>query len=389
MSSPGQGPRFERLPGGAGAVERREVVVVGGGIGGIEGLLALVDLGEHRLRLRVVAAHPSFVMRPQTLGRPWGAEPLHVDLERLCQDLGVAFTRGTVASVDAGRHELITAGGDVVGYDRLLLAPGARPALPYANVHVLGFGRLPGSLARDSAGSVAIVVPPGTSWTLPAYELAILAAAGGARPVSVHTPEAVPLESFGPGTEEAVGAFLERHGVRVQTGTELEVGAEVDGLADTVVALPILNGPTITGLPLDRRGFVRVDSTMAVTGLADVYAAGDATDNAIKQGGLAAQQADVAANAIVRSCGGNPPAAEEVAVLRGKMTAPDGEELYLRRALHGAHEGEVDDLPLWRPPSVVCAWRLARWLEHRQDGEPQPRTLDHVSRPRTPVPPPG
>jgi sulfide:quinone oxidoreductase len=314
--------------------------------------------------------------------------PRHVDVEHHCRDHGVTVTPGTGAAVDAARRELTTAGGQVIPYERLLLAPGARPALPYANVHVLGFGRLPDTLARDSAGSVAIVVPPGTSWTLPAYELAVLAAAGGTRSVTVHTPEAVALEAFGPGTTRAVGDFLGRHGVQVATGTVTEIGTEVDDLADTVVALPILNGPTIAGLPLDRRGFVRVDGTMAVSGLADVYAAGDATDHAIKQGGLAAQQADAAANAIVRSCGGSPPAADEVPVLRGKMTAPDGEELYLRRALQGAHEGEVDDLPLWRPPSVVCAWRLARWLEHRQDDEPEPRTLDHVSRPRTPVPPP-
>jgi sulfide:quinone oxidoreductase len=353
-----------------GTLQPCKVLIVGGGIAGIEGLMALADLGERRLDVTVVAAHPSFVLRPQIIGEPWGGEAVHLDLHELCRDFGATFVQGTVTAVDAARSHARTAAGVTIGYDRLLLAPGGRTALPYAVTRVIGFGALPHSLAAQLHGSVAIVVPPATTWTLPAYELALLTAARGTREVVVVTPEAEPVECFGPGVQAAVGELLARHGVRVDTGTSLPPHAELDDLAQTVIALPLVHGPSVAGVPVDADGFVRVGADMAVAGLEHVHAAGDATDVGLKQGGLAAQQAEVAATAIVRSCGGTPPAAAYHPVLRAKLTAATadggpGEELYLRRALDGVDEGFAADHPLWQPPSIVCAWRLARWLAYR------------------------
>ncbi len=345
-----------------------DVLIVGGGIAGIEALLAVADLASDGLRLHLVAAHPSFVLRPQILGAPWDRTPVHVDLADLCASFGATFTRGAVTHVDGGARRVLTSSGNAVGYDRLLLAPGGRTSLPYPMVRVLGFGALPHALSSPSRGSVAIVIPPGTTWTLPAYQLALMTAASGERDVRVVTAENAPLEVFGSDTRPAVTAMLHRHGVRVRTGASPEAGRGLAELADCVVALPLVNGPAITGLPLDGGGFIRVDETsMAVVGLDDVFAAGDATDRGIKQGGLAAQQADVAAAAIVRSCGAQPPPAAYAPVLRGMLSAPDGEALYLRRALDGTDPGRASDRALWQPPSVVCAWRLARWLADRRD----------------------
>ena len=50
-------------------------------------------------------------------------------------------------------------------------------------------------------------------------------------------------------------------------------------------------------------GFVPTDTLGRVEGLADVYAAGDATTFPIKQGGLATQQADRIAHTIAASLG--------------------------------------------------------------------------------------
>ncbi|HEV7493657.1 FAD-dependent oxidoreductase [Baekduia sp.] len=365
-------------------VKPLEVLVVGGGIAGVEALMALADLGESRLRLRIVAANPSFVLRPQILGEPWGGDPLHIDLARLCRAFGADFTAGTVDAVDADEHRVGLTDGTTLPYDRLLLAPGARPALPYAAAHVLGFGPLPHELTSESAGSVAIVVPPGTSWTLPAYELALLTAARGRRDVRVVTAETAPLTLFGPAAQSAIRALLHRCGVVVEAGRAPEIGADVSDLADTVIALPLLEGPAIAGVPQDRHGFVQVDAAMAVLATEHVHAAGDATDGPVKQGGLAGQQADTAVAGIVRSCGGEPPMVAYEPVLRGKLTSADDEELFLRRALDGADAGEASAERLWEPPGVVCAWRLARWLSYRRD-ELDEYTLDHVARPRHPV----
>jgi len=47
--------------------------------------------------------------------------------------------------------------------------------------------------------------------------------------------------------------------------------------ADRVVALPVLEGPRLPGVPRDAGGFIPTDPYGRVEGLADVYAAGDAT----------------------------------------------------------------------------------------------------------------
>ena len=57
------------------------------------------------------------------------------------------------------------------------------------------------------------------------------------------------------------------------------------------------------GLPAALNDFIPVDRHCQVRGVERVYAAGDATDFAIKHGGIAAQQADAAAEAIAALAG--------------------------------------------------------------------------------------
>lgn len=68
-------------------------------------------------------------------------------------------------------------------------------------------------------------------------------------------------------------------------------------LAEGVVALPRGAGPALAGLPADARGFVPTDLHGKVPGVDAVEAAGDAIAFPVKQGSLAAQQADAAAEA--------------------------------------------------------------------------------------------
>src|SRR4029079_18860644 len=67
--------------------------------------------------------------------------------------------------------------------------------------------------------NVAFAVPPGASWPLPLYELALMTAAQvaehGLRKVrlSLVTPEQAPLELFGAAASETVGRLLEERGI--------------------------------------------------------------------------------------------------------------------------------------------------------------------------------
>ena len=110
---------------------------------------------------------------------------------------------------------------------------------------------------------------------------------------------------------ELVASRLSDAGVSLRTGADadrvvdgrlhLKSGEELDPAA--VVALPGLRVPAVPGLPQRNGGFVQTDVSMRASGLEDVWAAGDATWFPVKQGGLAAQQADVAARGIAAASG--------------------------------------------------------------------------------------
>src|SRR5262249_32924082 len=125
------------------------------------------------------------------------------------------------------------------------------------------------------------------------------------------TPESSPLELFGPRATDAVATLLEDHGVTVVLDAEpasAEPGALhlADGRtigADRLVALPRAAGRVVPRLPPDPHGFIAVDPHGRVEAVDDVYAAGDITTFPFKQGGLATQQADAAAEAILAGLG--------------------------------------------------------------------------------------
>ena len=143
------------------------------------------------------------------------------------------------------------------------------------------------------AERVLFTVPPGAGWTLPLYELALLAAheLPDGPELTIVTPEPRPLDLFGSVASDALARLLDRAGIGFEGGTMAE--AVVDGAlstrdgrliaADAVIALARLQGPHIAGLPADAEGFIAVDEHGRVIGAPDVFAAGDATTGPVKQ----------------------------------------------------------------------------------------------------------
>jgi sulfide:quinone oxidoreductase len=152
---------------------------------------------------------------------------------------------------------------------------------------------------------IAFVVPRGAAWPLPVYELALLTAERAFEmcvgvDLTLVTPEASPLELFGTGVSGEVARLLTGAGVDVRTRAD---AARCLTGGERVVTVPVLHGPAITGLPHSAYGFLPVDAHGRVIGVDDVYAAGDATDFTVKQGGIACQQADAAAQTIAARAG--------------------------------------------------------------------------------------
>jgi sulfide:quinone oxidoreductase len=130
-----------------------------------------------------------------------------------------------------------------------------------------------------------------------------------------------------------------------------------------VIALPPLAGPRLAGLPEEPGGFVPVDRFARVRGVDSVWAVGDMTARPLKQGGLGAQQADVAAADIAtRVAGADIAVRPYEPSLRGLLLT-GGDPLYLERRPHAPPASEASDAFLWWPPHKVVGRHLGPYLE--------------------------
>jgi sulfide:quinone oxidoreductase len=142
-------------------------------------------------------------------------------------------------------------------------------------------------------------------------------------------------------------------------GGALELGGDERIPTDLAIALPRLDGPALEGLPCDASGFVDVDDFCRVIGVDDVHAVGDMTRAPIKQGGLAAQQAVVAATAIAFAAGADVTPLPYEPVLRALLLT--GETPRWLRAEAGTSEMLSGDAPWW-PPHKIATHYLAPYL---------------------------
>jgi sulfide:quinone oxidoreductase len=126
------------------------------------------------------------------------------------------------------------------------------------------------------------------------------------------------------------------------------------------VTLPRLEGQPIEGVPRDASGFVPVDEFGRVRLLAGVFAAGDITAFPIKQGGIAAQAADAAAETIAAEAGAPVSARPFRPVLRGLLLT-GATPRFMRAELVGGRgdSSVVSSEPLWWPPGKIVGRYLA------------------------------
>ena len=96
---------------------------------------------------------------------------------------------------------------------------------------------------------------------------------------------------------------------------------------------------------------------------------GDATWLPIKQGGLAAQQAEVAAASIAAAAGYDvDPVTFEPVVRAALLTGEEPE--FLRSGPEGEGGTTIARSPLWWPPTKVAGPRLAPYLARAWTGDP-------------------
>jgi sulfide:quinone oxidoreductase len=343
------------------------VVIAGGGVAGLEALLALRALAGDLVDLEMLAPDPAFWYRPLAVGEPFGIARAHrLELAEVARRVSAGLTLAQLASVDTDAHVARTNHGGEIPYDALVIACGAmpRPWLPGAlnfrgPADTEAFRRLLSEAESGDLHSIAFALPPG-AWPLPVYELALLTAThlGERRrdvEITIVTPEPAPLCLFGDAATEAIRTLLTRRGIAVEH-------SGVPSSADRVVTMPTLEGIRILGIPQDEEGFIATDLSGRVHGLTDVYAAGDITQFPIKQRGIAAQQAEVVAEAIAARAGAGLQPHRFEPVLRGLLLT-GGAPRYLRSGR--GDPGTISGEPLWWPPTKIVGRYLGPFLaEH-------------------------
>jgi len=364
--------------------EKPSVLIVGGGIAGMEAALALSELAPGLADVTLIAPEPEFHYKPMVVGEPFTNEPAERrELEPALREIETGFIEEAVVAVHTGEQTVELADGRRLDYDMLLVALGgrARPAFESAETFWAGRSDLSideqlKSAADHPSRTLAFVVPPGCTWPLPLYELALMTRRRVEKDgpygvlLRILTPEDGPLAIFGEPASHAVSDLLRARAIQVDPMTSI---ADEDGRlvihpggepleAGAVIALPEITGPALDGLPVDERGFIPVDLNLRVAGEEDVYAAGDGTTFPVKQGGLATQQADAAAEHIASRLGADVEPHDFDPVLRGQLiTGPDS--LNMEHALAGGHgEGGASLDYLWWPPGKVAGRYLAPWL---------------------------
>jgi sulfide:quinone oxidoreductase len=389
-----------------------QVVVAGGGVAALEAVLAIRGLEESPTPIELLSPSRDFRLQALSVAEPFGGDARTLDLAEFCAEHDVVYRPAGVAEVWGGPRRVLTDRGDEVFYDALLMATGARRSSVLPGSHpfrgggdVAWFGNLLERLRRGAISDVVFAVPRQVKWTLPIWELAMLTAtwlaevASGERKITVVTHERAPMEVLGDAASSRVAELLAERGVELEAGVGavrfdqgrlvFEGGKELR--ADEVVALPGLSVPEIPGVPQGRHGFIGCDAEMRVDGLDRVWVAGDSAWFPIKQGGLAAQQAEVAAAGILRASGAEiePPPLRPI--LRGALIT-GGQPQFIRSEIGADSDAVLTTSPLWWPPIKVAGPRLgpylaARWsldrdeedpgLEHTEDLEPAEDEREH------------
>jgi sulfide:quinone oxidoreductase len=218
---------------------------------------------------------------------------------------------------------------------------------------------------------VAFVNPSGPVWPLPLYELALMSAQAAydagvdGMQIDLFTAESQPLSAFGATASDAVAGLLEDAGIRLHPSSEPRVVSTghlvtpegVEMKVDSLVAMPRLTGPAVKGIPLGDHGFIEVDGHCEVPGTHHrVFAAGDAIDFPVKQGGVGSQAADVAAAAIAHQAGLDVSPIPFHPTVHAKLLTGTGAKFLSTRWIGGeGFDSVISDTPVGSTEKVTAA----------------------------------
>jgi sulfide:quinone oxidoreductase len=388
-------------------MKRPHVLIAGAGVAGLETLLALRALAGDGVDITILAPELTFVNRSMAVDQPFKPQRVRgLRLQHAAAELDARWHHGALDRVGHEHHRVVTEDGEELAYDKLVLAVGAHPEREWTSQGVLTYhdGRdgpsyrlMLRQLREGRINKLAFVKPSGASWPLPLYDLALMTAAKCAQhdltevELSLITPEEEPLGIFGHPASAAVRRLLDESGVTLHPSSYglpsrpgwLDIAPRARRLpVDCIVTQPRLVGPRLRGIPAGRDGFIHTDAHGRLPGLEGVFAAGDATTFPIKQGGLAAQQADAVAETIAASLGVEIDPQPFRPILRGLLLT-GGPARYLRADISGeaGDDSTISSATLWWPPDKIAGRYLAPYLSSQvgDAADVMPQAVDAIS----------
>jgi sulfide:quinone oxidoreductase len=320
---------------------RPNILVLGGGFGGLEAAFYLRMKLEDRADITLVSDRDYFLFKPNTIYIPFGLDPdkLKVGLERPTRRKKIAFIKDRVREVDPDAKKVSTDHRDL-SYDFLVVATGAdmRPGeVPGLEEHAqtiwtpremlelrLALYDLLEEAREGHNRRVLFVVAPNNKCAGPLYELVFMLDTWLRRKkvranvdITWSTYEQSYIQAFGPrlhavATDEferrVIAAHTEYAAQRVDEGEVRYANGEALPYDLLVAFSPYVSQITYPTLPGDDRGFIQTDpATRQVTKYPDIYAVGDAGDFPVKQAFLAFLQADAAAEHLSARVLGTEP----------------------------------------------------------------------------------
>lgn len=318
----------------------KNILILGGGFGGVIAAEALAKELGHEHRITLVSRSNRFIFYPALVRLAFDKcelEDVSFDLREAMRTRRVELVEGEIARVDPISRRVTIAHGEVEGnlpYDYLIIALGRRLAteqvtgfFEYAN-HLLTLEsalKFRQAIRDFSRGHAVIGQCPGARLTVPVYETAFalsrLLTKRGQRErvtITIVGPNKFHDEFGGGEIVPTLRAALDQYSIEyrekfpVDSVTANTISTS-DGQAlnyDLLMLLPPFRGTgAVTGLDIiDKEGYVRVDETMRVRDAEWTYAVGDCVSfDGPKLGHLAVHQAEVAAANLASEIRGFEP----------------------------------------------------------------------------------
>ena len=364
------------------------ILILGAGFGGLVAAESLSkEIGdEHQITL--ISRSREFVFYPELVRLAFGhCEPddIRFDVREAMLSRRVRFIQGEVARIEPESHRVRLAHGELEGdlsYDYLIIALGRRLATErisgfFENANhlltvesALKFGE---HIKQFKEGRAVIGQCPGSRLPVPTYETAFalsrLFKERGTRDrirITLVSPDPPGLQ-FGDGeVARALRSALEENEIEYLPDFPIEK-VEADAIVTSnghrlnyvlLMLVPPFRGPgAMTGLQItDDEGYVKVDRTMRVHGVDQVYAVGDCVNfGGPKMGHMAVQQAAVATANVIAELKGNKPSRVYDHEMMLVIDEGGHDSIYL-------HKG------LWKDePTVVKQGRFWSWAKRVHD----------------------